>query len=434
MKLKLFLFLFFVSATSLFAQEQGYNLNFKLQFINNKEISLFGYYGGSPYLIETSSVKSGKIIEFKNKSTVLPSGFYHLENADGEIFLRFLVEKSRNFVISMDKPQDYENAIIQNSEENLIYYQYLNTLNAKKDLLVLFEDNLLSLSPNTLLSHYIATERVWNTIYLTDEDGNEVIYNAPDLTHFREILDQIDFTDPYLVYTDSYLSLDWYLLYYIPQEEDSIVAAMELVLEKVAHDERLRNYFLNHFYIIFDTGDSHFDAAMVFLYQMYCQTENCQWLKDYEVRRLTRIYNQKIKTMPGSKIPVLEAYNKDRQLVSSAEIKEAHIVLWFWDPDCDDCVELTPRLYEFYQEHKEDCHFEVMAISVTEDYDRWIRLVDELGLDWINVSYAMGEPNYDFVDFFGLVITPGIFILDREHKIIARQFPLTELFQKLKMK
>ena len=47
--------------------------------------------------------------------------------------------------------------------------------------------------------------------------------------------------------------------------------------------------------------------------------------------------------------------------------------------------------------------------------------------NWMNGSYSMGEPNYDLVDFFDLLATPGIFIIDKNHKIIARQFPLSKL-------
>jgi hypothetical protein len=47
----------------------------------------------------------------------------------------------------------------------------------------------------------------------------------------------------------------------------------------------------------------------------------------------------------------------------------------------------------------------------------------------------MGDPNYDAVEYFNFADTPAIFIIDKAHKIVARQFPLNmleEVFESLK--
>jgi thiol-disulfide isomerase/thioredoxin len=106
-----------------------------------------------------------------------------------------------------------------------------------------------------------------------------------------------------------------------------------------------------------------------------------------------------------------------------------YTVLWFWDPDCEHCVEYTPKLCEFYTKYNELYDFEVIAYSVTEDYDRWKKLIAEYQLYWYNTSYVIQEPNYDVVEYFNFNDTPAIFIIDKQHKIVARQFPVDELFE-----
>ena len=93
----------------------------------------------------------------------------------------------------------------------------------------------------------------------------------------------------------------------------------------------------------------------------------------------------------------------------------------------------TPQLHQFYLENADKYDFEVFAVSITEDIDRWKKTCKEMGLSWINTCYAMGEPNYDFINYFNILTTPGSFLIDKDHKIIMRSFSLDELqdfFQK----
>jgi hypothetical protein len=85
-------------------------------------------------------------------------------------------------------------------------------------------------------------------------------------------------------------------------------------------------------------------------------------------------------------------------------------------------------MYDFYSKYQELYHFEVIACSVTEDYDRWIKFTKDYPA-WINTSYAIEMPNYDATDYFNFADTPAIFIIDKQHRIVARQFPLDDLFE-----
>jgi protein-disulfide isomerase len=58
-----------------------------------------------------------------------------------------------------------------------------------------------------------------------------------------------------------------------------------------------------------------------------------------------------------------------------------------------------------------------------------VALVNKYHLEWFNTSYAIAEPNYDAAIYFNFADTPAIFIIDKKHTIVARQFPLDELFE-----
>jgi thiol-disulfide isomerase/thioredoxin len=135
------------------------------------------------------------------------------------------------------------------------------------------------------------------------------------------------------------------------------------------------------------------------------------------------------RTLLGETVPVFESYTKEHHKISTAEIPVKYTILWFWDPDCEHCIEYTPTLCDFYSKYHNLYNFEVIACSVTEDYDRWVAFIADHHLEWFNTSYAIEEPNYDAIEFFNFNDTPAIFVIDKQHKIVARQFPVDDLIE-----
>ena len=141
------------------------------------------------------------------------------------------------------------------------------------------------------------------------------------------------------------------------------------------------------------------------------------------------------KLAPGAQIPELTAFDINGKQHSTNEIRTKYTILWFWDPDCDHCQEMTPVLHDLYQEKADELDFEVFAVEVNDDYERWTAFSEKYGLDdWINLSTSMGETSEDFIEYFDIVTTPVILLIDNEknHVIIARQITLEEVEQMMR--
>ena len=83
-----------------------------------------------------------------------------------------------------------------------------------------------------------------------------------------------------------------------------------------------------------------------------------------------------------------------------------------------------------YQENAKNYDFEVFAVEVNDDYERWKAFSDKHQLwDWTNLSTSRGEQNLDFIEYFDIMTTPVMFLIDntQNHTIIARQITLDEL-------
>ena len=427
-----FLFSLLFSYTIHAQEGSGYNIKIALKGIESGTYYLAGNYGYQEYIFDSVAVKKQSPILFKSKEKKLPSGIYILKDIhDNELF-KFIVDKSRNFSISTTLNFPYTQATIEGSEENIIFFEYQKMKLPGDDQLMVYLKNLTDVMPNTLLATYIMAEEYRLEIpSFTDED-NETNNTAAEYAYLKEhFFDNINFNDSRILRMPIDYGISLYFMHIINQKADTVIKEIDRFLEKMSKNDEVKHYFLQYFHQMYDNGEPANDAILVHLFDKYCPDGRCQWLPDYASDRLAREVKRKRKTLPGKEVPPLVAYNLEKNQVTTGNISHSNIVLWFWDSDCDDCVELTPKLFELYDIYKDAYDFEVFAVSVTEDFEGWERFVKEHELDWINASYAQGEPNYDFVEYFDIFTTPAIFLINKEHIIIDRQFSIEELLDKL---
>ena len=421
-------FLFTIFCISLFSQEQGYKITIELPGVDTKTLYVKGNYGDKSYIFDSIKPSSKFVYSLQSKKRTIPNGIYEIIDKKGNSYLEFIVSQSRHFSIKTEQDK-WSRYTVEGSDENK-FFALIKELEQSEMLNKETILQYIELSPESLLSKYLKAQYLFVELpndYL--DDIEEILDIDAAYSYVKEhFFDHIDFQDARLLRTPINPKLDiFFTEILLNQHPDTINREIDHFIAKTKNSDEAKRYYLQYIYGLFDTGLPEHAGVIVHLYDNYCADGTCDWLDEHFNRRIKRDVLRKRNLLPGQIVPSLEAYTHTQEKISSENLKTQHIVLWFWDPDCEDCIEQTPKLYEFYQDFHEMYDFEVMAISITEDYERWRNLLSQFP-DWINISFAAGEPNYDFVDYFDLLTTPGIFVIDKDHKIIARQFPLEEIF------
>ena len=422
-----------------FAQQnqikEGYKISIKLNHYKDNILYLVAYSGGEPYLLDSAFSKKG-VYTFANKRSVLQSGVYSIHSKTDQHIFDILIDQNRFFKMETDFEKPLQYISIKKSEENILFFEYQKALATNQDLTTFLET-----SPNTLLSKYIKALHfpISQTFYLDTAFFNKV-QSAEEINQYilNHFFDHIDLNDKSLFRTPLKIEYKFYFSDLFLQtliEENEMIPLIDQFLERTI-DTNIRPIDLEiHFFYVkklmqlYMNNAHQFDSMFVYLHDHYFNPEQDQWgifEKSYN-RVFSMVAERKRRSMPGRIIEPLVAYNSEREAVSSRDITSKYTIIWFWDPDCEHCLIETPILHEFYKQKHRELNFEVIAVSVTEDYERWIKFINENHLEWINLSYAMGEPNYDFLDFFDLTSTPGIFLIDKDHKIIVRQISLDKI-------
>ena len=415
-------------------------------------------------LVDSAVIKNGKAVlsksvtpkEKNDVDKLIPKGFYVVSFGDYVYARPFIIviNQQTSFDIVVENgiafDHDYDAVSLDaylkgwqdrrfvGSKEN----QMLMTLNltecSAKDAFDAVNKavDLASEMPQTWLSQYYSLQQLVFASVQPYREEAAIPFSEVDGVTFQDVItSSVDFADGRLCHSNSmyYMLVEEFLTSDARKSVDEIITEVDTILLRAAKGGRYQcGMYAKWLYDIFDkTGDPYYEPVMLHIYDTYDRG----WIPEDRERRIKRQMDRIRKLAPGAQIPELTAYDINGKQHSTNEIQTKYTVLWFWDPDCDHCQEMTPILHDLYQKQADELDFEVFAVEVNDDYDRWKAFSEKHGLsDWINLSTSMGETNVDYIEYFDIVTTPVILLIDNEnnHTIIARQVTLEEIVREMR--
>ena len=408
-------------------------VNYHIQIIDKDVISdqkvlyLEGYQCGAPVYLDSAVVKGGKA-KFKSKHPV-EKGVYRLVYEKGgapvwDIILLKSHTASMTYRPFFNKVGNYtcQSGYFAMNYANLSDKIYktpsaLTSVDTFRQIVDSYID-----APGNMIEQFYLFDNILSA-YLT------VLEKNPQQTIPKSIFDyvvsKLDLSSPLVWNSES--SIHPFIAKYLTDNQifdtEYLISTIDSLLAGCSRPGFLAAYLFNAYWA---TGEPTYDPIMLHLYDKY----NLPCCLGDRARLAKRKMDVVRKLAPGAQIPELTAFDIDGKQHSTNEIQTKYTILWFWDPDCDPCQEMTPILHNLYREKADELDFEVFAVEVNDDYDRWTAFTQQHQLgDWINLSTSMGETSVDFIEYFDIVTTPVILLIDNEknHTIIARQMTLEEV-------
>ncbi len=123
------------------------------------------------------------------------------------------------------------------------------------------------------------------------------------------------------------------------------------------------------------------------------------------------------------------ANTSGEELRFSDHLGDGYVLLDFWAAWCGPCRRENPNIVRVYNKYK-DKGFDIFAVSLDEDADRWKEAIEKDDLDWTNVSdlkFWNSEP----AALYGVRAIPFNILFDKEGTIIAKNLKGDDLDRKL---
>jgi peroxiredoxin len=188
-------------------------------------------------------------------------------------------------------------------------------------------------------------------------------------------------------------------------------------MDKASINSVIYDYVLN--FLIDGFDKLKFESVLVHIANNYveggCETNSKKLMQ----KRLEGYQKMAI----GKKVPDIIMLNENGKQFRLYELKNDYILVLFWASWCPHCTNMIPQLKKWYL--TKSINLQVYAVSIDSSRFAWEENLMMNNYSWINTCTFAGWNDKAAKDY-NLYATPTMFLLDREHKIIAKPMTFRE--------
>ena len=448
---------------------QGYRIEIKLKGLSNDTIILGEYFTSRMIPKDTLVLDSRGFGVFSGQDAF--QGGLYLVYFKPSHYFDMLLGDDQDLSIEADTADFIKSVVFEGSEDNRIFQEYKNYLQQKRGEQEM-QKSLLAVAATEADSAKIkevqdGINREMESFMNRIESEHSSLFVADFVGATREPLPTEDLLTgnrrhddsvKYFYYKDHYLDrfdpfnirllhtplyegkIKNYLSRAIAQHPDSLVVAVDFLLDGSRKDDELYRYMLitlfNHF------AESKFMGMDVVYFHIaeHYYIPDATWSSADFLQKLKENLDLNKPSLIGQKAPnlIMRRIPEEHFMMAMEDTiikRDPHIgtdffihdiearftILYFWETDCGHCQKATPALYEVYSRLK-DKNVEVVSIHVintVEGKGLWVDFVNEHGLyNWVN---CWSPYSNEFRKLYNLQSYPQLLILDQDKKIVAKK-------------
>jgi thiol-disulfide isomerase/thioredoxin len=473
--MKKYLIFFFATLTISSANSQGFQVTLKAPGYTGG-IAYLTYYMGSNFNIADSAAIGVNGTAIFKDSTKLPPGIYAIFFPGKQLRTEFLIGEEQVIAVTADTSDLVNKTVVTGSKENILYEQY-QKIAASKGMQMQQERQAYAASATKADS--VMHEKKYNVLLKELNDYRDGIIKNQSKSMMAALLnamkeppyptkipltrqdsinnyneyrkhywDGISFMDERIVRTPFFpKKIERYYRDVIPPDADSIIKDVDykLLLARSAPEmyKFLLNWLTDEFISPKYMGQ---DKVFVHLFEKYHSKGLSKWLNEKQMEAISRRAYMLMANLVGEKAADLEMLSTDDKPTSLYKLDGDYTVIIFWDPNCGHCKEEVPRLDSIYRASWKNHNVKIFAVLTPEGKEdvkpEWLRFINEKNIsDWIHVyktkqmedeDYAAQRPG--FRQLYDINMTPTVYLLDKEKRIIGKKLSLLQLNDLLEVK
>ncbi len=245
--------------------------------------------------------------------------------------------------------------------------------------------------------------------------------------------DGVNFNDPRLLRTPVIKNkLTRYIKELTPQNADSINVAADRLLAKTNYRGKFYEFFANWITLQYEPGKSTVmdaEAIHVHMIQNYFTRERAVWSDSMTVYGLQQRAETMAHSLVGQQAPDITVPGLDGTGKRLYDLKKPFIAVFMFNPECEHCIEQSPKLTAAYQRHKD--LLDVYAIALDTEPAKWKAFVD--AYDFGAFTNVFDPTNRSIFKTFYVDNTPELYLLDAERKIVSKNIKVDQLSEAIEL-
>ena len=439
-------------------QSGAVNIKIAVKGWENQDVIFGMHYLNKNKFLDTVKTDNNGVAVITADSS-LPTGTYFIVFPKKTFIEVIIDDKNKNFALTADM-NDFINTVkVEGSEENEMFVEYqrfsyknrekmrsfskrlqanrtnkdsINAINAEierfNEQMNEKRDEYIAKAKGTFFADllYALKEVVVPDTFTVDETlspakKDSALRMKKYLYYKNHFFDYVNFSDPRFLHTTVFANkLNKFFTQVAYNNPDSIANDALKILKQAEKNkttlDALARLMINNFE---NSGRWANEKAFIAIAENYFLNGKVQTGEAFKQRLQFRVNTMK-KLLVGEKAPLIPLAEMNTGKVFNFEKIDAPLtILYFWSADCHHCQEFTPGFYDLYKQYKNK-GLKVIAITATNDFDNWKQYVKEHGYtDWINAYYA-GKNYGELIMIYDIFMTPRLYVLDKDKKIIAK--------------
>ncbi len=440
---------------SLYAQS-GHDIRFDIDGYKNDTLIIGFYYGKSQRVLDTliNEKRNGKF-RLTGKDTLTQGTYLALIKPENNYF-QFMVDSDQNFKLN-NKVDDLNDVKVKGSDENDRFYDYLGflkkmngkvtsinkkykNLNSETDSLKKLElmtaldievkkrqNQIVKENPSSLTSLLIKNDL---SIDIPEFEGTDMEKKEQRYHYVKKhYFDHLDLTDDRNIGIPGFeKKITDYIDRWTPNYPDSIIVGIDNLLSKMWKAKETYKYFVSTF--INKYGKSRIigqDAIYVHLAKNYYGNGLAPWADKKTIGKILNEARMMEPSLMGKIAPNVTLFKEDSTAVTLHDVEARFTVLLFWSPTCGHCTKSMPDIIKFQEEYaNKDVKLLAICTKRMEDYPKCWKSVKKQHMEnFLNLGDKHGKSRFKLK--FNVRTTPKIFVLNRDKKIVLKDFPTNKL-------
>ncbi|HEX2684213.1 MAG TPA: DUF4369 domain-containing protein [Ferruginibacter sp.] len=473
--MKKYLIFLFIALTTSPAFSQGYQVTFKAPGYKSGITYLTYYMGANFNIADSAAIGNNGVAVFKGKEN-LPPGIYAIFFPGKKLRAEFLIDKEQVISVTADTSDLVNKTIVTGSKENALYNQYQKfaankgkamqkelksfrgattaedsimhqeTYKAFNKELNDYREGIIKTQPKSMMAALLSAMKepaFPDKVPVTKQDSINS-YNE----YKNHYWDGISFMDDRIIRTPFFLKkLERYYREVISPEPDSIIKDIDYKLLLARSSPEMYKFLLN--WITDEFINPKYmgqDAVFVHLFEKYHSKGASFWLNEKQMEALSRRAYMLMANLIGEQAADLQMLDPDDKPTSLYALDAEYSIVVFWDPNCGHCKEEIPRLDSIYRASWKDHNVKIFAVLTPDGRQNvkadWISFIKNKNIgDWAHAyrtkemddaDYAAQKPGYR--QLYDITMTPILYLLDKEKRIIGKKLTLLQLNDLLKVK
>lgn len=438
-----------------------YNLNISTNGWKDTTMILGYYLGNNMLVADTFSIDNNGVATIKG-DTLLPEGIYTAYYPN-KVYFDFLISDDQSFSIKADTSDFTGSSSVDGSTETAAfasYHKFMQDMQNKRSALLAHYKPLadnpdsLALARKKLNALNKAVSNKWNmdynafkgTFYGTIIKSFIPVEFSPEKPDMYEALtdsvkalkryyyranhyfDNTDLTEPGLWRTSFHQKkIENYLDKVLLPVPDSITPyALDLIDKSKTNKTCFKHMASTVLNFAVHSDIMGMESLSVAVAKKYYLSGDAYWADSTILSRLAELVSKEEHTLLGKTAPELVMEDWQEGYKSLHQVEAPYTLLIFFEPNCSHCKVIIPKIYDTVWKKYEGKGLAVFCVYTQTNRDEWEEFIHDKGLyGWTHVWDPHNTTNFRY--YYDVTVTPRIFLLDKNKKIIGKKLGIETL-------